>query len=86
MVNVSDYIGLLIQVPLVGVFIWFALKQTSMFLDSIEKRDTQWQQFLKEQREATDASMQNLAARLGDEIKSLSQEVAELRGVRRSQR
>lgn len=76
----GDYLGLLIQVPLVGVFIWFALRLVSMFLDSLEKRDLQWQNFLKEQREATNTSMSNLAARLGDEMKEISKEVSELRG------
>lgn len=74
------YIGLLIQVPLVGVFIWFALKLVSIFMESLEKRDVQWQNFLREQREATTVAINSLGARMGDEIKALSREVYELRG------
>lgn len=76
-----EYIGLLIQVPLVGVFIWFALKIMDRFLASLESRDKQWQEFLAAQRKETSDAMVALAARLGDEIKQLSSEVSKFNGV-----
>jgi low affinity Fe/Cu permease len=36
METVEAYIGLLIQVPLVGIFVWFALQLIHKFLSSIE--------------------------------------------------
>ena len=81
MQGMEPYIGLLIQVPLVGVFIWFALKLVSIFMESLEKRDQQWQNFLREQREATTAAINAMGTRMGEEMKALSREVYELRGM-----
>lgn len=72
--NTEAYIGLLIQVPLVGIFIYFTLRIISIFLDSLEKRDLQWQVFLREQRDATNA----VVARLAEELKTISQDVSRL--------
>ena len=76
MESINPYINLLIQVPLVGVFIWFAIRQTEMFLSALEKRDVAWREFLSEQRHAGNRAIERLA----DEIKEISSEVAELRG------
>lgn len=35
----EQWISLLIQVPLVGVFIWFALTNQKQFMDALDKRD-----------------------------------------------
>ena len=59
----ETYIGLLIQVPLVGVFIWFALRLVDTFLKTLEARDKQWQEFLTQQRKETNEAMTNLATR-----------------------
>ena len=86
MTNAGDYIGLLIQVPLVGIFIWFTLRIVDRFLKSLDDRDRQWQTFLAEQRieninamtiqrkEFFDA-MASLGSRLGEEIKTVTQEL-----------
>jgi hypothetical protein len=72
--NFEGYIGLLIQVPLVGVFIWFALKLVSTFLESLEHRDLQWQSFLKEQREANNMAI----GRLAEELKTINTNIGRL--------
>lgn len=77
----EQYIGLLVQVPLVGIFIWFTLRIVDRFMASLDKRDTQWQAFLEEQRKLSSESIASMAARFGDEIKEVSREVASLRGV-----
>ena len=77
----ESYIGLLIQVPLVGIFIWFTLKIVDRFMASLDKRDLQWQEFLSQQRKETSEAMTALAARLGDEIKAIASEVARFNGV-----
>ena len=79
--NAEQYVGLLVQVPLVGIFIWFTLRIVDRFMASLDKRDTQWQSFLEEQRKLTNESISNMAARFGDDIKEVSKEVASLRGV-----
>ncbi len=77
----GDYISLLVQVPLVGIFIWFTLKIVDRFLKTLEQRDIQWQAFLTQQREETNKSLADLAARLGDEIRATAIEVARINGV-----
>lgn len=99
MLNPGDYIGLLIQVPIVGIFIFFTLKLIGIFMTALTQfqeaqkqrdaqwenaliqRDEQWQDFLKEQREITNNAITSLAARLGEEIKNVAQEVAKLEGL-----
>ena len=78
--NVEAYIGLLIQVPLVGIFVWFSLTLIKIFLASLDKRDTQWQAFLEEQRKSYHDAIANMASRFGDEIRTVGKELAELRG------
>lgn len=79
----ESIINLLVQVPLVGIFIWFVLQITrserterqamaTAAKEEREKRDTEWRLFLAEQREAANSS----TARLAEEIKSIGMSVA----------
>lgn len=77
----ENYIGLLIQVPIVGIFIWFTIKIVDRFMASMDQRDSQWQEFLVQQRKETSEAMASLAARLGDEIKVIARNVAEFNGL-----
>jgi len=86
--NIEQYIGLFIQIPLVFIFIWFTLKIVDRFMASLDKReaalearDDKWQAFLQEQRTEFSGAIASLAARFGDEIKSLGSEVARMNGV-----
>jgi len=72
----SSYISLLVQVPLVGMFIWFTLRQSKDFLSAMEKRDEQWRIFLKDHTEATNMAI----GRIAEEVKNLGREVSEMRG------
>lgn len=76
----NTYISLLVQIPLVGIFVWFSLRLISVFLESIDKRDVQWQKFLEEQRKASHEAIAHMAERFATEIKALAKEVAEIRG------
>lgn len=60
----ATYIGLLAQIPLVGIFVWFALKIIAVFMSWLEKRDAQWQIFLEEQRNATNGELKILTAEM----------------------
>ncbi len=73
------YIGLLIQVPLVGIFVWFSLKMITIFMASIDERDKAWQLFLDQQRQANNTAIAHMAERFSDEIRSLGKEVAAIR-------
>ncbi len=76
----DSYISLLIQIPLVGIFVWFSLRLISIFMASLEKRDEQWRVFLEEQRQSSQDAIAYMAGRFADEIKVLGKEVAEIRG------
>jgi len=47
--QVTDSIGLLTQVPLVGIFVWFALQWIRIFTDSMAERDEAWREFIEQQ-------------------------------------
>ncbi len=81
MQSVEPYIGLLIQVPLVGVFIWFALRLVSIFMASLDKRDESWQAFLEQQRKQNNEAISNMAARFADEIRVMGKELSEIKGM-----
>ncbi len=66
-------ISLLIQVPLVGVFIWFALQLTKNAQTSQDKRDAEWRQFLIEERKARSDSTGRLAEEIKEATKLLGQ-------------
>jgi len=76
----DSYISLLIQIPLVGIFVWFSLRLISIFMASLEKRDEQWRVFLEEQRQSSQDAIAHMAGRFADEIKALGKEVAEIKG------
>jgi hypothetical protein len=89
--NIEAYIGLLIQIPLVGIFVWFSLQLISIFLksmealrnsfiQSIDARDKEWRLFIEQERKANHDAIAHMAQRFADEIRILSKEVAELRG------
>ena len=74
----ESYVSLLIQVPLVGMFIWFTLRQNKDFLTAMEKRDEQWRGFLREHTESSNSAI----SRIAEEVKGLSREMSELKGRR----
>ncbi len=76
----ENYISLLAQIPLVGIFVWFSLRLITVFMASLEKRDEQWRVFLEQQRLTSQDAMAHMAGRFADEIKAIGKEVAEIRG------
>ena len=81
MTNAEPYIGLLIQIPLVGIFVWFSLKLIDMFLKSIDTRDGQWRSFMEQERKANAEALGYMASKFAEEIRAIGKEVAELRGT-----
>lgn len=71
------WVSLLIQVPLVGIFIWFTLKLNEQNQVASTKRDDEWRDFLKEQREASNAAL----ARIAEEVKTLSNQQAQMQAL-----
>lgn len=71
------WVSLLIQVPLVGIFIWFTLKLNEQNQTAATKRDDEWRGFLKEQREASNAAL----ARIAEEVKTLSNQQAQMQAL-----
>lgn len=79
--SIEGWIGLAVQIPLVGIFVWFSLQLISYFLKSIDTRDAAWREFMSQQREANNQAIGNMATRFSDEIRTLGKEIAELRGA-----
>lgn len=79
MPNIEPYLSLLIQIPLVGIFVWFSLQLINIFLKSIDARDAQWKMWLETERKANQEAVSHMAQRFADEIRNLSKEIAELR-------
>jgi hypothetical protein len=67
MTGIEPWINLLIQIPLVGIFVWFTLERDKRAQANEVERDTQWRDFLKEQRVANNEAL----GRLAEEIKNL---------------
>lgn len=78
--GIEGWIGLAVQIPIVGIFVWFSLQLIANFLKSIDTRDAAWREFMNQQREANNQAIANMAQRFADEIRVLGKEVAELRG------
>ncbi len=68
--------NLLVQVPLVGMFIYFILEWSKRMEKSQAERDEQWRQFLVEER----IHRADAIGRLAEDIKSLSALVNQMSG------
>lgn len=88
----SNLVSLLIQIPLVGAFMWFSLRLSSDYRADINKRDTQWQAFIKEQNELHEKRsdqqneiwrhfIQELVERSSESEDMTSQRLTELAGI-----
>jgi|JFJP01.1.fsa_nt_gi hypothetical protein len=69
--------NLLIQIPLVGIFVWFILERDKRSDAQQSTRESQWRDFIKEQREQNNAAIAHLA----EKIESISHEVSRLNSV-----
>jgi len=70
-------VNLLMQIPLVGIFVWFILERDKRMDVQQISREEQWREFIKEQREQNNAAI----GRLAEEIKCTSIEVSRLNGM-----
>jgi hypothetical protein len=86
--NSEPIINLLVQIPLVGAFMWLMLKimdrqdQREAKKDELDRaerkeREEAWQLFLKEQREQNNTAI----GRIAEEVKSLSSAMAQMNAV-----
>lgn len=83
-----EVLGLLFQIPLVGIFVWYNLEnqkrqdardkaRDELFVNELRERDEQWRTFLKEQGEHGNFAI----ARIAEEVKTVTQEVARMNTV-----
>ena len=70
-------INLLIQLPLVGIFVFFILEWSRRNDHAVSRRDEEWRDFLKEER----AHRAEAISRLAEEIKSVAQQVNQMSGL-----
>jgi hypothetical protein len=87
--TIENYLGLLIQIPLVGIFVWFSLKLIGQFLDhlreqriaylkNLEDQAASWRLFLDQERKANHEAIAHMAQRFADEIRGLTKALEEL--------
>lgn len=80
----QEIVQLLIQVPLLGVFVWFTLKLSGDFRADTAKRDEQWQKFIEQQNELWRNFIRELVERSSSADDTVSQRLSELALVIRS--
>jgi len=69
--------SLLVQIPLVGIFVWFALQQQKIYSASQNSRDAEWRDFLREEREANNTAL----GRIAEEVKCSSTILSAMKDV-----
>jgi len=75
------WLGLAVQIPLVGIFVWFSLQLIGYFLKSIDQRDAAWREFLGQQQQANNEAVKAMAERFADAIRAVEKSVNELNGT-----
>lgn len=79
-----EVIQLLIQIPILGVFVWFTLKLSGDFRADTAKRDEQWQKFIEQQNELWRSFIRELVERSSTADDTVSQRLSELATITRS--
>jgi len=69
----ASWINLLIQVPLVGIFVWYALRMQAQFEQSNSKRHADRREFLEKQRLLNNQSMENLTQQMAKMTDTLAE-------------
>ena len=59
-----SWLQLIIQIPIVGVFIWYTLERDKRERDERLKRDGEWRAFLEMQTRATAAALDDVSEKL----------------------
>jgi len=78
----SPVISLLIQIPLVGIFVWFTLKLSDQHRQERKERDRDWREWLNDERRNTqDFLIQERKMRDEAFAKSFGRLAEEVRGV-----
>jgi hypothetical protein len=76
-----EVLSLLIQVPILGAFIWFTLRLSSDFRADAKIRDTQWQDFIKQENILWRGFVQELVEKSTVADDMVSQRLFELVGI-----
>lgn len=70
-------VSLVVQIPLVGAFMWFVLELLKRQDIAREKRDKEWQEFLRDISAANNIAL----ARLGEEVKTNTASVTAVNAI-----
>jgi hypothetical protein len=73
-----EYINLLIQIPLVGIFVWFSLRLSADHRADAERRDSQWQMFIEQQNVLWRGFIKDLSEQSSASSDLTSQRLSEL--------
>lgn len=74
----AEYINLLVQVPLIGIFVWFSLRLSADYRADSERRDKQWQSFIEQQNQLWRSFIKDLTDQSCTANDMTSQRLAEL--------
>ena len=76
-----DIIYLLIQVPLVGIFVFFTLRLSRDFREDTKVRDVQWQTFIAQQNDLWRNFVKELTDKSSDADDIVAQRLFELTNI-----
>ena len=76
-----EALSLLIQIPLLGAFIWFTLRLSADFRADAKIRDTQWQDFIRQENVLWRGFVQELVDKSTVADDMVSQRLFELVGI-----
>jgi len=74
----GEWVTILVQIPIVAAFIWFVLEMDKRQKAYMENREKSWQDFLRTERQASEANLSKVANRLdalGDVIEKHDQKL-----------
>jgi hypothetical protein len=79
-----EWIGLLVQIPIVGIFAWFVIYRDRQYQDAQRERDEQWQKYIASMQQDTRAAIHEVteAVRANNRsLDDLSKRLSELAGA-----
>jgi hypothetical protein len=77
--TMEPWIQLLIQIPVVGAFMWFVLTWSQRLDAQQDRRDTQWREFLNSDRAVTIAALTDVSGQLknvADQLQDMREDLA----------
>jgi hypothetical protein len=82
----SELLNLLVQIPLVGIFIWFVLATQKNQQDSTHLNHVEWREWLTKEREANEKFINQQTLSTMKELRAISEQITALEHQRTEER